>query len=85
VHGLRALGYLEGQNLVLEHRSAGGKFERFPEIIREFVSIRVDVIVSVTNAMTRAAKDERSLDRTTYRNRMVFAHGADSSASSSCF
>ena len=57
VQGLRALGYLEGQNLVLEHRSAEGKFERFPEIIRELVSIKVDVIVTVTNAMTRAAKD----------------------------
>src|SRR3954470_21565802 len=57
VHGLRALGYEEGHNLVLEHRSAEGKFERFPEIIRELVSIKVDVIVTVTNAMTKAAKD----------------------------
>ena len=55
--GLRALGYLQGQNLVLEHRSAEGKFERFPEIIRALVSINVDVIVTVTNPMTRAAKD----------------------------
>jgi ABC-type uncharacterized transport system substrate-binding protein len=51
VQGLRALGYLDGQNLVLEHRSAEGKFERFPEIIRELVSI------TVTNPMTRAAQD----------------------------
>ena len=57
VQGLRALGYLEGQNLVLEHRSAEGKFERFPEIIRELVSIKVDIIVTVTNPMTRAAQD----------------------------
>jgi putative tryptophan/tyrosine transport system substrate-binding protein len=55
--GLRALGYLQGQNLVLEHRSAEGKFERFPEIIRELVSVNVDVIVTVTNPMTQAAKD----------------------------
>jgi hypothetical protein len=33
VYGLRTLGYLQGQNLVLEHRSAEGKFERFPEIM----------------------------------------------------
>jgi putative tryptophan/tyrosine transport system substrate-binding protein len=57
VQGLRALGYLQGQNLVLEHRSAEGKFERFPEIMRELVSIRTDVIVTVTNPMTRAAQD----------------------------
>ena len=55
--GLRALGYVEGTNLLLEWRSAEGRFERFPEIIQELVSIKVDVIVTVTNPMTRAAKD----------------------------
>jgi len=57
VHGLRTLGYLQGQNLVLEHRSAEGRFERFPEIMRELVAIKTDVIVTVANPMTRAAKD----------------------------
>jgi putative tryptophan/tyrosine transport system substrate-binding protein len=57
VHGLRALGYLQGQNLVMEPRSAEGNFERFPEIIRELVSVKVDIIVTVTNPMTRAARD----------------------------
>src|SRR6476619_679203 len=49
VHTLRTLGYLQGQNLVLEHRSAEGKFERFPEIMRELVATRVDVIVTTAN------------------------------------
>jgi putative ABC transport system substrate-binding protein len=57
VNRLRALGYLEGQNLVLEHRSAEGRFDRFPEITRDLVFRRVDVIVTVANPMTRAAKD----------------------------
>jgi putative tryptophan/tyrosine transport system substrate-binding protein len=57
VHTLRDLGYVEGRNLVLEHRSAEGKFERFPEIVRELVSIKVDVIVTVTTPMTRAAME----------------------------
>jgi ABC-type uncharacterized transport system substrate-binding protein len=57
VQGLRALGYVQGQNLVLEPRSAEGKFGRFPEIIRELVSIQVDVIVTVANPITQAAKD----------------------------
>ena len=56
VHTLRALGYLQGQNLVLEHRSAEGKFERFPEIMRELVATRVDVIVTNANPMTQAAR-----------------------------
>jgi putative ABC transport system substrate-binding protein len=57
VQRLAALGYLQGQNLLLEHRSAEGKFERFPEIMRELVSLKVDVIVTVANPMTQAAKD----------------------------
>jgi ABC-type uncharacterized transport system substrate-binding protein len=57
VHSLHTLGYLQGQNLVLESRSAEGKFERFPEIMRELVSSSVDVIVTVANPMTQAAKD----------------------------
>jgi putative tryptophan/tyrosine transport system substrate-binding protein len=57
VHSLRTLGYLQGQNLVLEHRSAEGKFERFPEIMRELAASRIDVIVTNANPMTQAARD----------------------------
>jgi putative ABC transport system substrate-binding protein len=57
VQSLRTLGYVQGQNLELEHRSAEGKFERFPAIMRELVAIKTDVIVTVANPMTRAAKD----------------------------
>jgi putative tryptophan/tyrosine transport system substrate-binding protein len=46
VQALRALGYVEGQNLVLERRSAEGKFERFGEIVAELVGRKVDVIVT---------------------------------------
>lgn len=55
--GMRELGYVEGKNLLLEWRSAEGKFERFPEIMRELVKLRVDVIVTVHNTMTQAAKE----------------------------
>jgi ABC-type uncharacterized transport system substrate-binding protein len=57
VQALAARGYLQGQNLLLEHRSAEGKFERFPGIMQELVSIKVDVIVTVANPMTQAAKE----------------------------
>jgi len=56
LHGLRDLGYVEGRNLVLERRSAEGRFERSPEIIRELVASNVDVIVSSNNVITKAAK-----------------------------
>jgi ABC-type uncharacterized transport system substrate-binding protein len=57
VRGMRDLGYVEGQNLVLERRSAEGKFERFPEIFRELVTSKVDVIVTFSSPLARAAKD----------------------------
>jgi len=56
VHGLRALGYVEGQNLVLERRSAEGKSGRFGEIAAELVRLKVDVVVTASDAMTRAAR-----------------------------
>lgn len=57
VQGLRELGYVEGSNLVIEWRTAEGKFERFHQIAAELVSIKVDIIVTVMNPMTKAAKE----------------------------
>jgi putative ABC transport system substrate-binding protein len=56
VHGLRALGYVEGQNLVLERRSAEGKPERYREIVAELVQRKVEVIVTAGDEMTHEAK-----------------------------
>ena len=56
VHTLRDLGNVEGRNLVLERRSAEGRFERFADIIAELVNLKVDVIVTSSNAAARAAK-----------------------------
>jgi len=44
--GLGELGYVEGQNLVIEHRSAKRKRERYPVIATELVRLKVDVIVT---------------------------------------
>lgn len=46
VHALRALGYIEGHNLVLERRSAEGKFDLIPKIAVELVSRNPDVIIT---------------------------------------
>lgn len=56
VHGLRALGYVEGQNLLLERRSAEGISGRFGEIAAELARLKVDVIVTASDTMTRAAR-----------------------------
>jgi putative ABC transport system substrate-binding protein len=46
VHGLRDLGYVEGDNLVLERRSAEGHFERIDEIAAELVGRKPEVIIT---------------------------------------
>ena len=47
--GLRELGYIEGQNLVFEYRSAKGKRKRLPEVAAELVRLKIDVIITAGN------------------------------------
>ena len=54
--GLRALGYVESQNLVIAYRGAEGKLERLPDLAAELVQLQVEVIVAVGSAATRAAQ-----------------------------
>src|SRR6202040_3456624 len=44
--GLRDLGYVEGQNIRFELRSAEGQVNRLPELAAELVRLKVDVIVA---------------------------------------
>jgi putative ABC transport system substrate-binding protein len=52
---LRQLGYVEGQNLVIEGRFAEQKLDRLPELAAELGRLNVDVIVTVTTPATLAA------------------------------
>jgi len=55
--GLRELGYVEGQNIAIEWRSAEGKADRLPGLAAELVRFKVDVIVTGGAGATRPAKD----------------------------
>jgi putative tryptophan/tyrosine transport system substrate-binding protein len=55
VDGLRALGYVEGQNLIVERRYAGGHLERLPNLAAELVQMPVDVIAIAGPGPLRAA------------------------------
>jgi putative ABC transport system substrate-binding protein len=59
--GLRDLGYVEGQNIVIEYRWAEGKYERFPALISELLAQKVDVIVTAGTPATLAVKKATSL------------------------
>ena len=54
--GLAELGYVEGQNVVIEYRSADGRPERFSDLATELVRLKVDVIVTRGTPATLAAK-----------------------------
>ena len=57
VQALRDLGYVEGQNLLVERRTAEGKvIERTPAIIEDFINRKVDVIVVGTTRLAREMK-----------------------------
>ena len=53
---LRELGYVEGKNIVIEYRYADGKLERLPDLAAELVGLKVDVIVTVPQAILAAQK-----------------------------
>ena len=54
--GLRELGYVEGKNIIVEYRSARGKFERLPDLAAELVRLKVDIIVTAGTPAIRAAQ-----------------------------
>lgn len=54
--GLQELGYTPGKNVVIEVREAEGKTERLPELARELVDWKPDVLVAVTPAAVTAAQ-----------------------------
>ena len=68
---LRDLGWVDGQNIVVEYRWAEGRFDRLPGLAEELVGLKVDVIVAPTSIYAGAAK------RATSTIPIVFASHAD--------
>lgn len=58
--GLRDLGYVEGQNILIEYRWAEGNYQRFPELIAELIASKVDVIVTAGTPATQAYQKART-------------------------
>src|SRR5713226_1876314 len=55
--GLGEFGYVEGQNIVIEYRSADGRDERFPDLATELVGLKVDLILARGTPAALAAKN----------------------------
>jgi ABC-type uncharacterized transport system substrate-binding protein len=55
---LGELGYIEGQNIAIEHRYSEGKVDRLPELAAELVRLKVDVVVAAGGvSLVRAVKN----------------------------
>ncbi len=57
--GLRELGYVEGQNLVIEYRWAEGTPERLPGLLAELTALRLDLLVAAGPRPQKVAKDAK--------------------------
>jgi putative tryptophan/tyrosine transport system substrate-binding protein len=55
--GLRELGYVEGQSIVLEPRWAEGQYARYPALAADLVRLKASVIVVVGGTATKATKE----------------------------
>jgi ABC-type uncharacterized transport system substrate-binding protein len=54
--GLRELGYVDGQNILVEYRSAVGQMDRLTDLAADLVRLKVDIIVADGTLATQAAK-----------------------------
>jgi putative ABC transport system substrate-binding protein len=57
LRGLRDLGWIDGRNLAVEYRYAGGRLERLSDLVSDLVRQKVEIIVTTVTADTQAAKN----------------------------
>jgi len=60
---LRQLGYVDGQNLVIERRNAAGQPDQLPAVAKELVALRPDLIVASGPQPSRASRTLRRRSR----------------------
>jgi putative ABC transport system substrate-binding protein len=75
VQGLREVGYVERQNVMIEYRWARGGYERLPDLAAELMALRVDLIAAFAIPAARAAKTVSV--KSTPAIPVVFSIGAD--------
>src|SRR3974390_1771486 len=54
--GLREFGYVDGRNIVIEFRWAEERYDRLPQLVRELIAMRVDLLITHGTPGTRVAK-----------------------------
>ncbi len=57
---LAELGYVEGDNIVIERRDAEGRFQRLPGMAKELIGLGCDILLAPSNIDAEAAKETTS-------------------------
>src|SRR5262249_7615687 len=60
IEGFQTLGYVDGRNIILEHRFPNEMPERFRSMIAELIALKVDVLVTVGTQTAPYARDATS-------------------------
>ena len=63
---LRGLGWVEGQNIVIEYRFAEGRFERLPDLAAELVRLKMELIVAVPTPQPSRSRTPRGQFRSSW-------------------
>jgi len=69
--GLRGLGWVEGQNIVIEYRFAEGRYDRLPELAADLVRLKVDVITVVGTAASPRPQATKGIAPLQSRSAMI--------------
>ena len=75
--GLRDLGYVEGQTVVIMYRWAEGKYERLPALVADLIGLKVDMHRRRWNARGRGGQEGDVIDSSGHgRCRRPYRHGS---------
>ena len=55
--GVKEVGYIEGQNVIVDYRFGGGNYDRLAGLAADLMQLRPDVLVAIGTAVTTVLKD----------------------------
>ena len=69
--GMRDLGYVDGENVAIEYRTADGDLERLPALVADLVAFPVEILLAPNPIVARAAREATQPSRSSRRAAML--------------